>query len=127
MYAGQPILVQVVIHSSFHWGSVGYENPEFRMRYDVEERVKDWLVSGRKRGDFIAKVFLKSSHEASLTNGSLIGWRGTCRSSHSHPITSWRVSSTTGDGPPITYGDCARDAERKPSSTKLGILSIECC
>ena len=59
IYAGQPILAQVVVHNSFHWGSVGHENAEFRMRYDVEERVKDWLVSGRKRGDFIAKVFLQ--------------------------------------------------------------------
>lgn len=35
------------------------------MRYDVEERVKDWLVSGRKRGDFVAKVCIKSFHRAS--------------------------------------------------------------
>lgn len=26
------------------------------MRFDVEEMTKDWLVSGRKRGDFVAKV-----------------------------------------------------------------------
>ena len=26
------------------------------MRFDLEEMTKDWLVSGRKRGDFIAKV-----------------------------------------------------------------------
>lgn len=28
------------------------------MRFDVEEMVRDWLVSGRKRGDFAAKAFL---------------------------------------------------------------------
>ena len=126
MYAGQPVLAQVVIHNSFHWGSVGYENPEFRMRYDVEERVKDWLVSGRKRGDFIAKVFIKSSHRSSLTNSTPIGWRGTRRSSHSHPIASWRVDSATSHGATTTYADCARDAERKPSATELGVLPIEC-
>jgi len=126
MYAGQPILAQVVIHNSFHWGSVGYENPEFRMRYDVEERAKDWLVSGRKRGDFIAKVFLTSSHQAPLTNSLFIGWRGTYCSSHSHSITSRRVGSTTSDGPSTTYAQCARDAERKPSATELRVLSIEC-
>jgi len=124
MYAGQPVLVHVVIHNSFHWGSVGHEEPEFRMRYDVEEHVKDWLISGRKRGDFITKVFLELSHRACSTNSRHIGWRGTCRSSHSHSITSWRVSSTTGDGPPITYAECARNAERKPSASKLGVLSI---
>ncbi|KAG2116743.1 uncharacterized protein F5147DRAFT_743305 [Suillus discolor] len=26
----------------------------YTMRYDVEERVKDWLLCGRKRGDFVA-------------------------------------------------------------------------
>jgi hypothetical protein len=26
------------------------------MRFDVEEMVREWLVSGRKRGDFAAKV-----------------------------------------------------------------------
>lgn len=26
------------------------------MRYDIEDMTQDWLVSGRKRGDFIAKV-----------------------------------------------------------------------
>ena len=96
------------------------------MRYDVEERVKDWLVSGRKRGDFIAKVFIRSSHRSSLANSPLIGWRGTRRSSHSHPIASWRVDSTTGHGPSTTYADCTRDAERKPSATELRILPIEC-
>ena len=126
MYAGQPVLAHVVIHNSFHWGSVGHENPEFRMRYDVEERVKDWLVSGRKRGDFIAKVFLNTSDRAFLTNSPLIGWRGTRRSSHSHSIASWRVGSTTGDGPSITYANRARDAEREPSATKLGVLSNKC-
>lgn len=126
MYAGQPIMAQVVIRNSFHWGSVGYENPEFRMRYDVEERAKDWLVSGRKRGDFIAKVDLPSSHRASLTHIPPIGWRGTRRPCHSDPITSRRVHSTTGDGPSTTYADCARDAERKPSATELGVLPSKC-
>jgi len=26
------------------------------MRFDVEELLNDWLVSGQKRGDFLAKV-----------------------------------------------------------------------
>lgn len=26
------------------------------MRFDVEEMVREWLVSGRKRGDFAARV-----------------------------------------------------------------------
>ena len=68
------------------------------MRYDVEVRVDDRLVSGRKNGDFIVKVFIESTRRASLTNGPLMGWRETRRSSHSHCIASWRVDSTTGHG-----------------------------
>lgn len=26
------------------------------MRYDIEERTKDWLVSGQKTGEFVAEV-----------------------------------------------------------------------
>jgi hypothetical protein len=92
------------------------------MRYDVEERVKDWLVSGRKRGDFMAKVCMKSYHLVFFADG-LIGWRGTCSSSHSHPTASWRVSVTTGDCQSITHADCARDAERKLGTTKFRVLS----
>jgi hypothetical protein len=29
---------------------------EYNMRYSVQEAVKDWLVSGHKRGDFTATV-----------------------------------------------------------------------
>lgn len=28
------------------------------MRYDIEDVIHDWLVSGRKKGDFVAKVRL---------------------------------------------------------------------
>ena len=28
------------------------------MRYDIEERTKDWLVSGQKTGEFVAEVSL---------------------------------------------------------------------
>lgn len=32
------------------------DTTSYRMRFDIEEMSKDWLVSGRKRGDFIAVV-----------------------------------------------------------------------
>ena len=57
LYAGQPISAALTIHTSFHWGSdVGEKDRRYMLRYDVEEVVKDWLVSGPKRGDFIAMV-----------------------------------------------------------------------
>jgi hypothetical protein len=57
LYAGQPFSAALSITTSFHWGSGGADKGvEFKMRFDIEEMVRDWLVSGRKRGDFTAKV-----------------------------------------------------------------------
>ncbi|KAF7304837.1 hypothetical protein MKEN_01197800 [Mycena kentingensis (nom. inval.)] len=56
LYAGQPIPAILTVHTSFHWGSsVNDKTRSYMMRFDVEEMVRDWLVSGRKRGDFPAK------------------------------------------------------------------------
>ncbi|KAL0580266.1 hypothetical protein V5O48_001771 [Marasmius crinis-equi] len=55
IYAGQPIPATITIHTSFHWGtSHGDPNRQYAMQYDVEEMVREWLVSGRKRGNFVA-------------------------------------------------------------------------
>lgn len=56
LYAGQPIPAELTITTSFHWGG-GNETKDkaYRMRFDVEELIKEWLVSGRKRGEFLAK------------------------------------------------------------------------
>ncbi|KAJ7098036.1 trafficking protein particle complex subunit 10 [Mycena belliarum] len=55
LYAGQPIPAILTIHTSFHWGSsVNDKERAYMMRFDVEEMVREWLVSGRKRGDFAA-------------------------------------------------------------------------
>ncbi|KAF9466293.1 trafficking protein particle complex subunit 10 [Collybia nuda] len=55
LYAGQPISAVLMIHTSFHWGSsTNDKNHRYMLRYDIEEMVKDWLVSGPKRGDFTA-------------------------------------------------------------------------
>ncbi|KAJ7905373.1 trafficking protein particle complex subunit 10 [Mycena olivaceomarginata] len=56
LYAGQPIPAILTVHTSFHWGSsVNDKERAYMMRFDVEEMVREWLVSGRKRGDFAAK------------------------------------------------------------------------
>ncbi|KAH7923870.1 hypothetical protein BV22DRAFT_1113164 [Leucogyrophana mollusca] len=51
-YAGQPISSTLSICNSLHWGESDGKRRRYMMRYDVEEMVKDWLVCGRKRGDF---------------------------------------------------------------------------
>lgn len=57
LYAGQPIPATLTVHSSFHWGtSANDRERQYVMQYDVEEMVKEWLVSGKKRGTFIATV-----------------------------------------------------------------------
>lgn len=60
LYAGQPISAKLTINTSFHWGSsAGDKERRYALRYDVEEMVRDWLVSGPKRGDFAAMVSLR--------------------------------------------------------------------
>ena len=56
LYAGQPVSACLTIHASFHWGVNKCQ--QYAMRFDIEELVKDWLISGHKRGDFIARVRL---------------------------------------------------------------------
>lgn len=57
LYAGQPISANLTIKTSFHWG-VSHNDPTSRyvLRFNVEEMAREWLVSGPKRGDFLAKV-----------------------------------------------------------------------
>lgn len=65
LYAGQPIPAMLTIKTSFHWGERKSPlNLHYRMRFDVEEMVKEWLMSGRKRGEFSATVcdFLTLTH-----------------------------------------------------------------
>ncbi|GJE95190.1 trafficking protein particle complex subunit 10 [Phanerochaete sordida] len=56
LYAGQPISATLTIETSFHWAPAeDSDKKSYIMRFDVEEMTKDWLVSGLKRGDFVAK------------------------------------------------------------------------
>jgi len=57
LYAGQPISANLIIKTSFHWGAK-QDDPTRRyvLRFNVEEMVREWLVSGPKRGDFVATV-----------------------------------------------------------------------
>ncbi|TBU35808.1 trafficking protein particle complex subunit 10 [Dichomitus squalens] len=56
LYAGQPISALLTIKTSFHWAPPEDTRVQsYNMRYDIEDLTQDWLVSGRKRGDFVAK------------------------------------------------------------------------
>jgi len=57
LYAGQPISAVISIHTSFHWGTRRDSGRKsYEMQFDIEEMVRDWLISGRKRGEFEAEV-----------------------------------------------------------------------
>ncbi|PAV23661.1 er to golgi transport-related protein [Pyrrhoderma noxium] len=56
IYAGQPVSATLSINTSMYWAGQDKKNAkEYKMRFLLEENIKDWLVSGQKRGDFVAK------------------------------------------------------------------------
>ncbi|KZT44032.1 hypothetical protein SISSUDRAFT_977081 [Sistotremastrum suecicum HHB10207 ss-3] len=57
LLAGQPVTARFTIHTSFHWGmpDQGREDSSYNMIFDIEEMRTDWLISGRKKGEFAAK------------------------------------------------------------------------
>lgn len=48
------------------------------MRFDIEELLSDWLVSGQKRGDFLAKVRTVDSSAKLLVNFDPGRWDTRC-------------------------------------------------
>ncbi|GJJ15396.1 hypothetical protein Clacol_009672 [Clathrus columnatus] len=68
LYAGQPVSATVSISSSCHWvGPTGQSSDKYRytIKFDIQEMVDDWLISGHKRGEFIATD--GSTYSISLT------------------------------------------------------------
>jgi trafficking protein particle complex subunit 10 len=56
IYAGQPISALLNVRTSLGWGGVPDSSKTYKLRFDIEETVSDWLISGQKRGEFQAKV-----------------------------------------------------------------------
>lgn len=57
--AGQPIKAILTIHTSFRWaGQEKIVDNSFRLRFNVEEMLKHWLISGQRQGEFNAEVLL---------------------------------------------------------------------
>jgi len=91
LYAGQPIQALLSITTSFHWGSGTYDEKKERsytMRFDVEELLNDWLVSGQKRGEFLAKV-RSVTHSTELLLSPELGWWNLHRVDHSCSSPPW--------------------------------------
>jgi len=91
----------MAVTTSFHWGLAAEAARErgFRMRFDVDVPVADWLVCGRKRGEFLAKVCYYALFRKNLADASFL--KG-CRDVHNfnHPVTAapWAVTSAACDG-----------------------------
>jgi hypothetical protein len=63
------------------------------MRFDVEELLNDWLVSGQKRGDFLAKVRTATRSIKLLLNLEL-GWWNLHHADHSYSSPPRRTTPT---------------------------------
>ena len=84
LYAGQPISALLTVKTSFHWAPPEDTRVEsYVMRYDIEDLIHDWLVSGRKRGDFVAKVQSPGNSDLSLTD-QFLGRRDIQYTSYPH-------------------------------------------
>jgi hypothetical protein len=96
IYAGQPLSIRLEIGTSFHWGSVGDPaKTEYNMRYIVQESVTDWLVSGHKRADFIARVSPPCCRSATVTQYTPRTGRGhLCCRAHPGASAPWRALIT---------------------------------
>lgn len=46
----------MTIRTTFGWGPSENLAGSYILRYDIEEMVRDWLLSGPKRGEFEAKA-----------------------------------------------------------------------
>jgi hypothetical protein len=68
LYAGQPIAANLTIRTSFHWGGRNELTRRCVLRFNVEEMVREWLISGPKRGDFLATVSHSPDVEKNLLN-----------------------------------------------------------
>lgn len=54
---GQPIPVTLSIRPTFTWSNGKVREP-LVLSYDVTAKLEDWLISGRKRAEFNARVSL---------------------------------------------------------------------
>ena len=72
LFAGQPAAATLSIGSSFHWRGPGAppDGESHPMRFDVQEKGTDWLVSGRKKGDFLAVVRVAVRRTAAADAGA---------------------------------------------------------
>ena len=96
LYAGQPIQVLLSINTSFHWGPGAHKGKKertYKMRFDVEELLNDWLVSGQKRGDFLAKVRTATRSSIVLLNFESGRWHFH-RANHSCSSPPRRTTAT---------------------------------
>jgi hypothetical protein len=48
----------MTIRTSFHWGAVESDGVKssYKMAFEIQDSRRDWLVSGRRKGEFTATV-----------------------------------------------------------------------
>lgn len=93
LYAGQPISARLAIHTSFHWGQDSSDSErQYSLGFNIEEMSREWLISGPKRGDFVAVVRLEviSKSQVSL----VLGWRNSYDADNANRSSPRRILSS---------------------------------
>lgn len=103
------------------------------MRFDVEEMTKDWLVSGRKRGDFVAKARSTTVQTVIDTERCIAGWPNVRDTHYTNCVAPWGASASEGGRAsptcvwrgPDAFCDCAklRDASAARRREGAGVAS----
>lgn len=107
LYAGQPISANLTIFTTYHWGlSPSDTYRQYILRFNIEEMVREWLVSGPKRGDFVAKVRFLRSFMNTRSEQSAKGRRNIHDTYHIDCIAPWRVCASQG------HNYCSPDVRR---------------
>jgi Trafficking protein particle complex subunit 10, TRAPPC10 len=88
----------LTIKTSFHWGGQNDPTP-YVLRFNVEEMVREWLVSGPKRGEFLATVRSSSLENMPLNpfeNFFLkkLGWGNSYCTAYDDRFASWGILFT---------------------------------
>lgn len=111
VYAGQAILCSLSISTSFRWDASNTDPKErlYQMQYDVEEMIRDWLVSGRKKGEFIAKVCDDFDSGIRGAERLHIGWGDVHGTVDADSDAPWRASFAKGISMGVASGGTAYD------------------
>ncbi|KAG9015714.1 hypothetical protein FRB90_004359, partial [Tulasnella sp. 427] len=64
VFSGQPMEAVLSISTSFHWGSRPSPGNGYLLRFDIDsDATGNWLISGQRRGEYLAKARFQPVHD----------------------------------------------------------------